>query len=154
MARPRKIGTPEEFDALVNAHVEDCRENERPITWTGMAMALGFYSRQELDNYADYDGFSDAVKRAKQIVANAYEERLHGSNPTGAIFALKNMGWSDKQQYEHSGPDGAPIQLSDVEREQRITAILERARSRRTGPASENAGVGAAAGAADGGAGE
>ena len=29
-----------------------------------------------------------------------YEKRLHGNNPTGAIFALKNFGWPDRQQIE------------------------------------------------------
>jgi hypothetical protein len=51
----------------------------------------------------DYDGFSHSVKRAKMIVENAYEKRLQGSNPTGAIFALKNMNWRDKIEQEISG---------------------------------------------------
>lgn len=97
------------MNEAVDAYVAQMREEERPITWTGMALHLGFYGRQELDNYAEYEGFSDAVKRAKQTVALAYEERLHGNSPTGAIFALKNMGWSDKQEHEHSGPGGSPI---------------------------------------------
>lgn len=68
-----------------------------------MALALGFTSRGALDEYAHYDGFSHSVKRAKTYVELAYEKRLAGNAPTGAIFALKNMGWSDKQEIEHSG---------------------------------------------------
>lgn len=98
--RPRKIQSPTEFDHLVDEYVSQQQEEERPITWTGMALHLGFYGRDELDNYADYDGFSGSVKRAKAIVQQTYEERMHGNNPTGAIFVLKNMGWSDRQEIE------------------------------------------------------
>jgi len=32
-----------------------------------------------------------------------YEKALQGHSPTGAIFALKNFGWRDKQDVELSG---------------------------------------------------
>jgi len=70
--RPRKIKSPEEFDKLVDAYVQKCQSAEAPITWTGVALALGFTSREAIDEYAKYDGFSDSVKRAKLIVENAY----------------------------------------------------------------------------------
>ncbi len=101
--RPRKYSSPDEFDAKVNEYIAICVANEEPITWTGMALHLGFSSRSEIDNYLEYDGFSHSVKRAKMIVENAYEKRLQGSNPTGAIFALKNMNWRDKVEQEISG---------------------------------------------------
>jgi hypothetical protein len=62
--------------------------------------ALGFTSREAVDTYAGYEGFSDSVKRAKTLVENAYEKRLHGNNVAGAIFALKNMGWRDRQDLD------------------------------------------------------
>jgi len=65
-----------------------------------MALHLGFYSRGEMDNYLEYDGFSNSVKRAKMIVENTYEKRMHGNSPTGAIFVLKNMNWKDKSETE------------------------------------------------------
>lgn len=101
--RPRRIESPEEFNRLVDEYVQSCLDSEAPVTWTGMALALGFYGRAELDNYATYEGFSQPVKRAKTLVECAYEHRLHGQNAAGAIFALKNMGWSDKQEMEHTG---------------------------------------------------
>ena len=113
--RPRTIKTPEEFDNKFKAYIASCYTNERPITLTGAIRALGLSSRSALDNYEDYEGFSAPVKRLKLRVAEAYEERLHGNSPTGAIFALKNMGWSDKSQLEHSGPGGGPIPVSRVE---------------------------------------
>lgn len=96
MARPRKIKSPEELDRKVDEYIEECRREEEPITWTGMALALGFHGHDELNNYKDYEGFSGPIKRAKILVEREYEKRLHGNNPTGAISALKNMGWSDR----------------------------------------------------------
>lgn len=103
MGRPRKYATPEAFTEAVEAHVKHCREEDIPMTWTGLALALGFSSRESINIYEKYDGFSYAVKRAKLYVENHYEQRLSGNSPTGAIFALKNMGWSDRQEVEHSG---------------------------------------------------
>ena len=103
MARPRKIKTPKQFDALVDLYIDTCNDTGEPITWTGLALALGFAARVSIDEYAKYDGFSYSVKRAKLFVENAYEKRLHGQAPAGAIFGLKNMGWSDKQEHEHTG---------------------------------------------------
>ncbi len=39
--------------------------------------------------------YKELVEKAKLVVERAYEEKLHSSNPTGAIFALKNFGWTD-----------------------------------------------------------
>ena len=41
----------------------------------------------------------------------AYEERLFGNNVAGAIFALKNHGWSDKQAVEHSTVVGGVLRV-------------------------------------------
>jgi hypothetical protein len=94
--RPRLFETPEQFDAKVEEYQTFCEVKEYPVTWTGLALYLGFSSRQSIDEYLNYDGFSDSVKRAKAFVEWHYEMKLHGSSPTGSIFALKNFGWSDK----------------------------------------------------------
>jgi hypothetical protein len=44
------------------------------------------------------------------LIESGYEQRLFESSPTGAIFALKNFGWEDRRQNEHSGPDGEALQ--------------------------------------------
>lgn len=112
--RPRKIKDPAQFDEMVDRYVTECRENDQPITWTGMASALGFSSRKEIDNYARYDGFADSCKRARIIVENAYEKRLHTNSPTGAIFALKNMGWKDRQDHEHGVSNELAALLAEI----------------------------------------
>lgn len=95
--RPLKIPTPELFDFLVDTYVLRCEQRKQPITLNGLILALGLSSRESLDKYGRRPEFVDSVKRAKLYVALAYELRLHGPNCVGAIFALKNMGWSDKQ---------------------------------------------------------
>jgi len=37
------------------------------------------------------------------FIENEYEKLLISNNTTGAIFALKNFGWTDKQEHELSG---------------------------------------------------
>ena len=75
----------------------------KPLTITGLALALGFNSRQALLNYQGREEFNDTITRAKARVERYAEERLYdkdGSN--GAKFALANnfTGWKEKQQIE------------------------------------------------------
>lgn len=104
--RQQKIATPAEFQALVDAYLAECAANERPVTQSGALLALGLNSRQSLCDYEGREGFAGPVKRLRLLVEQSYEERLHGPNATGAIFALKNMGWSDKQEIDHRSGDG------------------------------------------------
>jgi hypothetical protein len=100
--RPLKFKSVKELDLKIKAYFEECDEEEQPYTITGLALALGTY-RQTLINYEHKDEFMDTIKTAKQKVENYAERRLFESSPTGAIFALKNFGWRDKQELEHSG---------------------------------------------------
>lgn len=100
--RPRKYKTPEEFDAQVEAYQQYCEDKNQPVTWTGLALFMGFAQRACIDEYLNYDGFSNSVKRAKTFVEWHYEMRLCGDKPTGAIFALKNFGWKDKSEVEQT----------------------------------------------------
>lgn len=105
--RPRLFASPEEFDAKVLAYQAHCLETKEPVTWTGLALFMGFSSRASIDEYLKYDGFSYSVKRAKAFVEYEYEKRLCGDKPTGAIFALKNFGWFDKTEVDHRSGDGS-----------------------------------------------
>ena len=68
-------------------------------TITGLCFHLGFASRQSFYDYGKKDNFSYIIKRARLFIEKEYEEMLQ-INPTAAIFALKNMGWSDKQEID------------------------------------------------------
>lgn len=109
MARPRKIKSPAEMDRLVDGYVEQQRAGGKPILLMGLILHLGLSGREALDNYERRSEFLDSVKRAKAIVAHCYEERLHEQAPAGAIFALKNFGWTDRQDVRHSGDADNPV---------------------------------------------
>lgn len=77
---------------------------ELPVpTITGLCYYLGFESRQSFYDYEKRERFSYTIKRARLFMEKEYEEMLASGNTTGAIFALKNFGWNDKQEVEHSG---------------------------------------------------
>jgi hypothetical protein len=111
--RPRIIESPEAMMEMIDSFCQQCQDEKKPLTLTGLIRHMGLSSRQSLDEYAKYEGFSDPVKRAKLAVEEAYEERLHTQSPTGAIFALKNMGWTDRQ--EISTPDLKPVSRVQIE---------------------------------------
>lgn len=85
-----------------------------PATVTGLALYLGFCSRQSLYDYEKDAKFSYIIKKGKARIEHNYEKALHGEKPTGAIFALKNMGWDDKTQLDHSGNVGGFINVRIV----------------------------------------
>lgn len=82
------------------------REPEPP-TITGLTLHIGFASRQSFYDYEKDGEFAYALKRARLAIEKSYEISLRGNTAAGAIFALKNFGWSDKQEIdqktEHSG---------------------------------------------------
>lgn len=74
---------------------------EVPVpTISGLAYFLGFESRKSFYDYESRDGFLYTIKRARLFIEQEYEEQLQVGNTTGAIFALKNMGWIDKTEIE------------------------------------------------------
>lgn len=78
-------------------------KHPEPATITGLCLFLGFESRQSFHDYGKRTEYSYTIKRARLRIENEYEKTmLHSKNPTGQIFALKNLGWSDKQEIEHS----------------------------------------------------
>lgn len=79
---------------------------KQPITITGLALYLGFESRQSFYDYEKHEEFSYIIKKARLRVESEYEAKLSRNNPTGSIFALKNMGWADRTEIKHEGiPD-------------------------------------------------
>ena len=109
--RPRKIKSVKHFEELSEAYIERCKTNNEPVLLTGLILALGLSSRESLDEYGRREEFSDPVKKAKLRVQAEYEKQLYGRNPAGAIFALKNFGWSDRPDTEKLD---APVQLPNI----------------------------------------
>lgn len=98
--RPPLYNTPEQLEAKINEYIAD---TDADRTVTGLAIFLGFESRQSMYDYEKKPEFSYLIKKALLIVENGYEKKMVSNAPTGAIFVLKNMGWKDKQEVESSG---------------------------------------------------
>ena len=89
--------TAEQMWEKIVEFVEFCINNEMKLTVSGLTLWLGFSNVNSLTDYAQKsDEFAIVVARARTIVAMQYEQQLFEQNSAGAIFALKNMGWSDK----------------------------------------------------------
>lgn len=110
VGRPLKFETAEELAKVADSYFAQSEQDGEPLTITGLALHLGFESRQSFYDYEERGQFSYTIKRARMRVENAYEKNLHGQNATGSIFALKNFGWVDKTNLDHTtnGKDIAP----------------------------------------------
>jgi MoaA/NifB/PqqE/SkfB family radical SAM enzyme len=75
------------------------------ISITGLVLSCGFSDRQSFYDYQNKPEFSCIIKRARLMVENEYEYKLQQNNPTGAIFALKNMNWKDTQVVQNENKD-------------------------------------------------
>lgn len=99
--RPRLYESAEELKKKIDEFFATTPKSE--LTVTGLALYLGFESRQSFYDYEKNEQYSYIIKRARLQVEAAYEMRLNSNGCTGAIFALKNMGWKDKTEVEQSG---------------------------------------------------
>lgn len=86
------------------------------LTDTEIAIILGI-SERTLNYWKKNPEFLQSLKRGKlkadfQIAKSLYE-KAKGGDTTAMIFWLKNRQpdrWRDRQQQEHSGPGGGPIE--------------------------------------------
>jgi hypothetical protein len=94
MVNKRKYSRPGDLQKKVDEYFEVTPITE--VTIAGLALHCGL-TRQGLSLYEKRKEFKDVVEMAKERVAHIYELRLVKSGNTAMIFALKNMGWYDKQ---------------------------------------------------------
>ena len=136
--RPGRYETAEQLEAAIQAYFEAAtpkpimKENEDgdevPLldskgnvvytqvcpTMAGLAHALGYVSRQSIYDLGKDERFSYSIKRACLALEAIHEQNLvTRDKPTGDIFWLKNYGWSDKQEIQHTG--GISVTLSALD---------------------------------------
>lgn len=70
------------------------------ITITGLVLYCGFCDRHSFYDLEKDKKFSHTIKKARSFIEREYEEILATTGNTGAIFALKNFGWSDTLKVE------------------------------------------------------
>lgn len=98
--RPKKFQSVEELQKKIDAYFLDCLTNDEPVTVTGLCLWLDT-TRDVLMDYQNDDEFSYTIKKAKQRIEHAYEKRLIRRGNAGDIFALKQFGWTDKQEIDN-----------------------------------------------------
>jgi hypothetical protein len=89
--------------------------DQEPATIAGLAFFLGFNSRDEFDDYENKGKFATVIKRARLRVEAAYEKKLHYQSSTGAIFALKSLGWNEKAENEKPASLAKTIKVKIIE---------------------------------------
>lgn len=92
-------------DALeVQEKITEYFAAEEKPTWPGIALHLGVTTRT-LENYIHKDSdVGEAIRLGHCRLQDWLAKQLYTDRPcTGYIFALKNMGWSDRREVEHSG---------------------------------------------------
>lgn len=130
--RPPLYETPEKLQSKIDEYFATTPRID--VTITGLVLHLGFSHRQSLSDYEKRnENFSDIIKTAKTRVENSYEvllkDPLH--KPTGAIFALKNMGWKDEvQNNSNVSLDLAEQSTQDIARN--ILFALQAAKNKKT----------------------
>jgi len=97
MGRPPLWESPEEIENIIDNYFETTPAED--ITLSGLCIALET-NKQTIANYQDKAEFKHILEMAKLKIENAYEKSLRKYGRSGDIFALKNFGWSDKQEVE------------------------------------------------------
>jgi len=121
VGRPLKFKSVQELERLIEKYFKECDKKEKPLTITGLAIALNT-TRETLLDYEAKDEFSFTIKKAKTMCENYVEERLFGNTQVaGAIFNLKNnyKRWKDKSETEMTHIIPKPL-LDNVRNNQRL----------------------------------
>lgn len=92
----------DEGEPVLNKYGEPIYIDRKPYTVTGLALYLGFNSRQALLNYQEREEFNDTILRAKARIEEYAETRLYDKDGcNGAKFNLSNnFGWKERQEVE------------------------------------------------------
>ena len=88
--------------------------NLNPPTLTGLALALGFCSRQSVYDYEKDKKYSYTIKKARLKCENWLEVNLLSGTipPASGIFALKNYGWRDDIGLTGANGKDLPIKIN------------------------------------------
>lgn len=138
--RPPKFNNVEELQEKVEQYFQDCEGTpyimedglplvdksgevvllgRHPPTVTGLALALGFQSRQSLLNYAGKQEFLDTITRAKTRCEEYAESRLYDrEGQRGAEFSLRyNFRWAQEEKQSEAGKEQGVVLLPEVKQE-------------------------------------
>lgn len=136
MARPKMYKSAKQMQKAIDQYFQECQgkplldeegnvltdKRGNPVmigarapTVTGLALALGFNSRQALLNYQARKEFNDTITRAKTRCEEYAESRLYTRDGArGAEFSLKyNFGWEGMKE---NTPPGTQVEDDPLSR--------------------------------------
>jgi UTP-glucose-1-phosphate uridylyltransferase len=117
-----KVGRPQKYtEPVINEMVQKFADY---INDTELPIVAEFAYMNDIDRkyLYDHEEFSALLKKCKSKKETALERgAISGAYvPSVAIFSLKQLGWSDKQEIQHSGEI-----KTTLTREQRMSRIEE-----------------------------
>lgn len=110
--RPRKYKTVRAMTIAINKYFTD----EVIPTKAGLTLHLGFVNKVSLWDYRNnFPEFTPLIDKTFMLLERWWEERLAGSQCSGATFWLKNnAGYTDKQTIVNEKP---PDEVPQAEKE-------------------------------------
>lgn len=114
IGRPPTYRDPSEMADKIVKYFSDCPDKRQVVaeglvinvpcpTISGLALYLGFCDRYSFYEYEKKPAFTYTIKTARAMLTRKYEANLDGGNAAGSIFMLKNLGYTDKTEIEHTG---------------------------------------------------
>lgn len=103
--QPPKFCTPEQLQECIDKYKKYLKENKKPPTIAGLAYYIGI-DRKTIWNYKQKDEFFPTIKDFVDYILMTYEERGLTDSTAGLIFLLKNYGYTDKQEIDHTNDGG------------------------------------------------
>lgn len=99
LGRPPKYDSPEKMQVVIDEYFE---QNKGNPTISGLALYIGFEDRHAMYMYEEKIEFRNTIKKLRARMVEWYEQNVF-ENTAGAIFMLKNFGYSDRQDLNVSG---------------------------------------------------
>lgn len=114
--QPPKFAKPEDLQKCIDDYIEYLEETGKPPTIAGLAYYTGI-DRSTIYNYNKKDKFFHTIKGFRDWIIMNYEEySITNTSVAGVIFLLKNYGYSDKQEIEHSGRMTQVMIVDDIDK--------------------------------------
>ena len=91
---------------------------EIPVpTITGLVLFCGFCDRHSFYAYENKKEFSHTIKKARTMIEKEYEMLIATVGHSGAIFALKNFGWTDRYTVVSEDHKYLHVEFKEMSRE-------------------------------------
>ena len=90
---------------VINAYFDECDAFEQPYTLSGLCLSVGCPREVLLTPWHKDKEIFAVLTQARLIIEQQLELRLlTEKSVNGVIFALKNLGWSDRAQLDINAP--------------------------------------------------